>query len=137
MRVISSIIVLLLIVLAVFTAVNWSVLVMTTPLSFVVFSVEGPLGVILLCVSLGLVLLVVSYALLLRTSWLVESRRLNRQLQEQRELAQQAETSRFVELKEQIEREFKELRRTCEENSNGISAHLGYLEDKLKGDSGD
>lgn len=135
MRLLTSIITVLFVILIVFTAVNWSVLTAATPLSFVVFDIEGPLGVILLAIMLGLVLLVIAYALMLRTSWLMESRRLNKQLQEQSQLAQQAESSRFAALQKLIEQEFKTTRASMEEANNGLIAHLGYLDDKLKGNS--
>jgi len=156
-KIVIIIVAIVFVLLAIFTAANWHTLTTSTPLSFVAFSVEGPLGIILLVVSLILTLLVVAYALLLRTSWLIESRRLNRQLEEQRELAQQAETSRFIALQELIESEFKNLRthvtesgistiaraeqteqillKSIEEAANGISAHLGYIDDKLKNDT--
>ena len=154
MKIVIIIISLVLILLAVFTAANWMVLTTPTPLSFVAFSIEGPLGIILLGVALSLTLLVVAYALLLRTSWLVESRRLNRQLEQQRELAQQAETSRIVALQELIEHEFEEIQssikvsgeagiaridtgeknltKTIEDVANSIIANIGYLDDRIK-----
>ena len=135
MRALSFAISVVLVCLIVFTAVNWSVLTASTPLSFVVFDVQGPLGVILLAIMLGLVLLVVAYALMLRTSSLMESRRLNRQLQEQQQLAQQAENSRFTVLQKAIEQEFKSTRAAMDESTNSIIANLGYLDDKLKGNS--
>jgi len=157
MRVVLLVIAAVLLALTVFTAANWSVLITPTPLSFLVFELEGPLGMILLGIMLAVVVLVVGYALLLRTSWLVESRRLNRQLEEQRELAQQAESSRFSELQKMIENGFKEvhtsleasgaseiasikaaeqlLTKSIEDAANSITAHLGYLDDKLKGGS--
>jgi len=153
MRILVSIIVLVLILLAVFTAVNWSILTTPTPMSFVFFDIDGPLGGTLLAIMLALVLLVVAYAMLLRTTWLVESRRLNRQLQEQRELAQQAETSRFVTLQQTIEKHFAELNAAFANNEkttiahvdsvssavqdglneslNSLIAHIGYVDDKL------
>jgi len=157
MRVVLLVIAAVLLALTVFTAANWSVLTTPTPLSFLVFELEGRLGMILLGIMLAVVVLVVGYALLLRTSWLVESRRLNRQLEEQRELAQQAESSRFSELQKMIENGFKEvhtsleasgaseiasikaseqfLTKSIEDAANSITAHLGYLDDKLKGGS--
>jgi uncharacterized integral membrane protein len=158
MRLVLVIIVLAFVILAVFTVANWQVLTMATPLSFVLFSIEGPLGVILLGVSLALTLLVVAYALILRTSWLMESRRLNRQLEEQRELADRAESSRVFELQELVKAEFRGLRthlmeigdvgiaridtaeqslsKVIENASNSVMAHIGYLDDSLKGGSG-
>ena len=97
MRLVTSLITVLFVMLIVFTAVNWSVLTASTPLSFVVFSIEGPLGVILLAFMLGLVLLVA--------------------------------------LQKLIEQEFKTTRASMEEANNGLIAHLGYLDDKLKGSS--
>ena len=157
MKTVIFIIALVLLMLIVFTAANWNVLITPTPLSFVVFSVDGPLGVILLCAILGIIMLVVAYALILRTSWLMESKRLNRQLEEQRQLAQQAEASRIVALQDLIEHEFERmnvsiskvgetglarvesaeqsLAKVIEENMNSIMAHIGYLDDKLKGNS--
>ena len=155
MRIVLVIIALVFVLLLVFTAANWQVLTTVTPLSFVAFSVEGPLGVILLGVCLALTLLVVAYALLLRTNWLMESRRLNRQLEEQRELAEKAESSRITALQEMLRQEFetltnalnkvgdtntariesaeRSLAKILEDTGNSISASLGYLDDKLKG----
>jgi uncharacterized integral membrane protein len=143
------------VLLLVFTAANWQVLTTPTPLSFVAFSVQGPLGIILLGVLVVVTALVVIYALLLRTSWLMESRKLNRQLEEKRELAEKAEASRITALQELLTAEFESLRatvgetgtasiarveqaeqilaRTIEETSNSLTAHIGYLDDKLKG----
>ncbi|MFZ5981293.1 MAG: hypothetical protein ACOYVF_11740 [Candidatus Zixiibacteriota bacterium] len=155
MRVLLFIIAIVMLVLIIFTAANWSVLNADTTMSFVVFEFEGPLGVILLVIILALVLLLVAYALLLRTSWLVESRRLHRQLDEQRALAQEAENSRLTALQELVLKAFKELHVSLEASSkagiarienteqalvkniddaaNSIMAHIGYLDDKLKG----
>lgn len=157
MKVVIVIIAIVCLMLAVFTAANWKVLSTPTPLSFVAFSVQGPMGVILLGVMLGLVLLVMAYALILRTALLVESRRLNRQLEEQRELAEKAESSRIAALHELVERELKEaqaltgtssetvvtrledleqsIANKIEDAANSIMAHLGYIDDKLKGGS--
>lgn len=154
-RIVLVIIALVFVILLVFTAANWQVLTTATPLSFVVFSVHGPLGVILLGVCLALTLLVVAYALLLRTNWLVESRRKNRQLEEQRQLAEKAESSRITALQEMLKQEFETLTATLnnvgettttrieavenslgkmiEDTGNSITANLGYIDDKLKG----
>ena len=157
MKAVLIVIAIALFLLVVFTAANWSVLNTKTELSFVAFSLEGPMGVILLAIMLGLITLVVAYALLLRTARLVESRRLNRQLEEQRELAESAESSRIAALQELVEREFENVRTSksisgenvvarldgleqsvvqkIEDAANSIMANLGYLDDKLKGGS--
>ena len=157
MKPVLIIISVVLILVLIFSAANWDLLVSDTQLSFVAFSIEGPMGVILLGTIFGLGFLVVVYTFLLRTTALVESRRLNRLLEEQRELANKAETSRITALHNLVEAEFKNLRASTgassdivasrldgmeqavgqkvEDAANSILAHLGYLDDKLKGDS--
>jgi len=138
MKILSFVIVAILILVAIFAAANWGVLMQTTPLSFVAFEIQGPLGIILLGITLVLVVLVVGYSTILRTNWLVESRRLNREVQKQRELAEQAETSRVSELRSLIELELartesaeRSLSGTLNEAINSLNAHIGYFDDKL------
>ena len=149
MNILGAIILVALFLLVVFTLANWSVLTATTTLSFIVFDVEGPLGVILLGAMVVLVMLFVLYALALRTNMLMESRRHNQELQAQRKLAEAAEASRLSELRAQVEREFAELRsaigaldgqmdrreqalkQSLDEAANGLGAMVGELDDKI------
>jgi uncharacterized integral membrane protein len=149
MNLLGAIILVALFLLAVFTLANWSVLTSTTTLSFILFQVDGPLGVILLGVTLVLVGLFVLYALTLRTHMLMESRRHNQELQAQRKLAESAEASRLNELRTQIEHEFSQLRaaigeidgqmdrheqsmkQALDEAANGLAALGGEMDDKL------
>jgi len=156
MRIVLAIVFLVVVLLLVFVAANWQTLTAATPLSFVVVTVDGPLGVILLGVMVVLTALVFAYALLLRTKWLMESRRVNRQLEEQRRLAETAESSRFTALQELLMREFgivneslskigdagssriaeceNAIVKALEDSGNSIMAHLGYIDNKLKDD---
>lgn len=153
MKTLSFVIVLVIVLLTVFVAANWSVLIQNTPLSFVAFQVQGPLGIIMLGVALVVVALVVVYALILRTNWLLESHRLNREVEKQRELAEQSEASRITDLRGLIEQEFAGVRETIEASAsraaarsesagqtlsetvneaiNSLNAHIGYFDDKL------
>lgn len=149
MNVLGVIILVALFLLAVFTLANWSVLTTPTALSFVAFELEGPLGVILIGVTLVLVALFVLYALTLRTNMLMESRRHNQALEAQRKLADSAEASRLSELRAQIEREFTQLRgvmgevddridkveqsmkQSLDEAANGLAALVGEMDDKI------
>lgn len=149
MNFLGAVILAALFLLAVFTLANWSVLTAPTMLSFVAFHVEGPLGVIMLGVTLVLVALFVLYALTLRTNMLMESRRYNQELQALRKLAESAETSRFNELRTQIEHEFAQMRsvigaadlrmdgmeqsmkRSLDEAANGLAALVGEMDDKV------
>ena len=149
MNLLGAVILAALFLLAVFTLANWSVLTATTTLSFIVFDVEGPLGVILLGAMLVLVALFVLYALTLRTHMLMESRRYHQELQAQRKLAETAEASRLAELRTQVEREFAQLRsaigdldgqmdrheqsvkQSLDEAANGLAALVAEMDDKI------
>lgn len=149
MNVLGVVILVALFFLAVFTLANWPVLTAPTLLSFVAFHVEGPLGVILLGVTLVLVALFVLYALMLRTNMLMDSRRHNQELQAQRKLAESAEASRLSELRTQVALEFTQLReaiaqtdahmdrveqsmrQSMDEAANGLAALVGEMDDKV------
>jgi uncharacterized integral membrane protein len=149
MNFIGIVILLALFLLAVFTLANWAVLSASSTLSFIVFDVEGPLGVILLGAMLALVALFVVYVLSLRTSMLMESRRHNQELEAQRKLAETAEASRLNELRAQIEREFAQLhdaiggvdgrmdsheqamKQSLNEAANGLAALVAEMDDKI------
>jgi uncharacterized integral membrane protein len=135
--------------LAVFTLANWSVLSASSTLSFIAFDVDAPLGVILLGAMLVMLALFILYALALRTSMLMESRRHNQELQAQRTLAETAEASRLGELRAQMEREFAQLRaaigqmeglmdrheqsmkQALDEAANGLAALVAEMDDKI------
>lgn len=145
----SIVILVFLLLLTVFSLANWSVLNAPVTLSLIVYDIEGPLGVILLGAMLGLVVLFVLYALMLRTSMLMESRRCNQELDALRKLAETAEASRLVELRAQIEREFADvrvmsaeisgqmernvqtMRQSLDETANGLAALVAEMDDKI------
>jgi len=153
MKFVGAIILVSLILVGVFTLANWEVLTAPTTLSFLAFTVDAPLGVLLLGFMLVLLALLLGYVMMLRTTMLVEARRHAQELQSQRKLAESAEASRVSELRGRIDLEFdrlrkaveetssrlanrseameQSLRRTLEENTNSLSAHLGEVEDKL------
>jgi len=135
MNILGAIILAALFLLTVFTLANWSVLTEPTTLSFVAFNIEGPLGVILLGITLVLVALFALYALSLRTHMLMESRRHNQELQAQRKLAESAETSRFNALHMQIDARMdaaeQSLKLAINEAANSLAALVGEMDDKI------
>ena len=135
MNLLSAIILAALLLLALFTLANWSVLTASTTLSFVAFDVEGPLGVIMLGVTLALVALLVLYTMALRTTMLMESRRLNQELLAQRKLAESAESSRIDALRTLIDARMDEAEQSMKlaihEATNSLAALVGEMEDKL------
>jgi uncharacterized integral membrane protein len=149
MNFLGAVILAALFLLAAFTLANWSVLSASSTLSFIAFDVDAPLGVILLGAMLVMLALFILYALALRTSMLMESRRHNQELQAQRTLAETAEASRLGELRAQMEREFAQLRaaigqmeglmdrheqsmkQALDEAANGLAALVAEMDDKI------
>jgi uncharacterized integral membrane protein len=148
---------LLLIVLgaiAAFAAVNWGAFTTPTPLSLVFATVQAPLGLIMLGLAAILTVLFLVFLVYLQTSVILEARRYARELRAQRELAEQAETSRFTELRSYLENELPKLadqtanlrtdvqtrleqlghnlRSAIEQAGNTLAAYIGELEDRLE-----
>ena len=153
MQVLIWVILLALVVLAVFAAANWALLTASATLDFLFFTVEGPLGIILLGAMAVLVALLAAYAASVRMTSLVETRRHMKELDAQRVLADKAEASRFTELGVSIEAQMSglraaqeaacaklegrldalehSLRKTLDENAGSLAAHVGQVDDKL------
>jgi hypothetical protein len=147
-----------LVAVAVFTAINWNAFVTPTTLSVVLAKVEAPLGLVLLGLIAVLTLLFLVYVVYLQSSVLIESRRYARELQAQRELADQAEASRFSQLRAFLDSELRsvaqksdelktgvlgkldelerDLRSVVEQSGNTLAAYLGEIEDRLERTSG-
>jgi hypothetical protein len=110
MRARSAILLLAIVLVAGFAALNWSEFNRLSTLSFGVAMIEAPLGLILLGV-LGLTLLAFLIASgAQHTRHLLDSRTHTRELERQRDLADRAEASRFTELRTYLDAQLKELR---------------------------
>ena len=108
----ARLIILVLAILAVagFAALNWSEFLRTTPLSFGLVVAEAPFGLILLgMLAVALVaFLVVSGTQ--QTRYLVEAHQHAKALAAQRELADKAEASRFTDLRQHMDVQLRESR---------------------------
>ena len=156
MRIRSLLLVLVLTLIAAFTALNWSVFLADTPLSLGVSTVQAPLGLIMLGLLIFMVAYCLVYVLYLQSNVLMDARRNAKELQTNRELADKAEASRFTELRGFIEAGMKQsteqnkaaqqalvarldaletaLRNSVEQSGNSLSAYIGELEDRLTPD---
>lgn len=129
--------------IAAFSVANWQSIVAPTEISLVFTRIQAPLGLILV----GLVLLVtvffLAFVVYLQTSVLIEARRHARELQAQRQLADQAEASRFTDLRAFLDGELKALlaridgseqalKQSVEHAGNSLAAYIGELEDRLE-----
>lgn len=103
-------IVVALLLLAGFAAMNWSEFNRITPLSFGIFVTDAALGMVMLVVvGITLVAWLLSSAMN-ESRYMIETNRHAKALQAQRDLADKAETSRFHELRQQLETHLKDNR---------------------------
>lgn len=156
MRIRSLLLLLVLTLIAAFTALNWDVFLADTPLSLGVTTLQAPLGLIMLGWLIFVVAYCLVYVLYLQSNVLMDTRRTAKELQTHRDLADKAEASRFTELRVFLEAMMKQsaeqdkaaqqalvarldalensLRTSVEQSGNTMSAYIGELEDRLTPD---
>lgn len=118
--------------LVAFVLVNWSVLNAPTTLSLAFQEVQAPLGIVMLGFIVLVTMLFLGYIVYLQMSGLLETRRHGKELQTQRALADQAEASRFTELRGWLEAEFARQATREDERDAALRARLDALEQQLK-----
>lgn len=139
--------------IAAFAALNWNAFLAPSMLSLGVTEVQAPLGLILLSLIVLLTTLFLGFIVYLQTSVLLEARRHAKELQANRELADQAEASRFTDLRAYLEAELlkvaerdsqassamlaridnveSDLRSMIEQTGNALAAYIGEMDDRL------
>ena len=154
MKVRTLFLLIVLVAISAFAALNWSAFMVPTTLSLGVGVVQAPLGLVMLGLLAFLTALFLVFVVYVQASVLVDARRHARELQANRELANQAEASRFTELRGYLEVELKklagldaesraavqarldrldhDLRSAVEESGNTLAAYFGELEDRLQ-----
>jgi uncharacterized integral membrane protein len=128
----TILVLLALLALALFTAVNWNAFTAPTSLSLIFAAVEAPLGLVLLGVVVLLAALFLVYVAYLQSSVLFENRRHARELHAQRELAEQAESSRYHELRGLLETQLQSLTHHIEATKAELAARLERLERDMR-----
>jgi len=118
--------------LAAFVLVNWNVLNAPTTLSLAFAEVQAPLGVVMLGFIVAVTVLFLGYIVYLQMSGLLEMRRHGKELQAQRQLADQAEASRFTELRGFLEAEFARQAARRSEGEAALRSRLDALEQQLR-----
>lgn len=154
MKLHSLLLLLVLAAIAAFSALNWGVFLSPTELSLGYTTVNMPLGLIMLGLLVVVATLFLAFVVYLQGSVLFEARRHSRELQASRALADQAEASRFTELRTFLKAELTkqaiqngdskdallaridklehELRTSMEQSGNTLAAYIGELEDRLE-----
>jgi uncharacterized integral membrane protein len=128
----TVIIVLVLGLLAIFAIFNWSAFLSPTTLTVGFATVEAPLGLILLGIVGLVTVLFLIYVVFLQSTTLLESRRQARELQNQRELADRAEDSRFEQLRSTMEARLTDLENEATESKAAVLARLDSVEHNLR-----
>jgi len=143
MSVRSLLVVIVLGLLAIFTVVNWGTFITPTHLSLVVTSVEAPLGLVMLGFTAVLAAVLLAYALKVQINALSDARRQSEELRRQRELADQAEASRFTELRQYLEQELASVKQAQQDSeqrfrdelatsTNTLAACIGEVDERLE-----
>ena len=118
--------------LVLFTVANWQAFNAPTTLSLIFANVEAPLGLVLLGMFIVLAALFLIYVVYLQSSVLFESRRHARELQAQRELAEDAESSRIHELRGFLEGQLETLGQQAEQATAELSGRLDQVATDLR-----
>jgi uncharacterized integral membrane protein len=127
---------LIVVVLGTFTILNWAAFTTPTSLSVVFGTVQAPLGLVMLVVTGLLAAIFLLYVAYLQGTVILEARRSSRELQSQRQRADEAEASRFTELRGVLEVRLDkldaDLRAVVEQTGRSLSAYIGEVEDRLE-----
>lgn len=145
----------LIVLMAVFAWRNWAVFSEEKALSLIFTQVTAPFGIVMLLIMAVLVAVYFMYTVGLEMAALLEVKRYARELLAARKLADEAEASRFSELKKWLEGELstlkaqssadleaiaaridraeQELREDIEKAGNTLAAYIGELEDQITG----
>lgn len=142
-----------LLVLALFTLLNWAAFTAPTTLSLGFAEVQAPLGLVMLVVTGLVASLFLAYILLQQAGVILETRRYAKELAAHRDLADKAEASRFTELRTALEAGLGRLEaqgtaetrrleerlaqleglvlQRLDESTGSLSACIGEVDDKL------
>lgn len=135
MRIRTLILLIALCLIALFAALNWTVFTTPTTLSLGVTDIQAPLGLVMLVFIAVLTALFLVFVITLQTSVLLETRRQAKELQASKALAEQAEASRYTELRAYLATELtrveRDLHAAIEASGNTLAAYIGELEDRL------
>lgn len=149
----SVFLLLLFVLCSVFLIVNWEGVMAEVNVNLLWTEIQAPLGLILLMGPGLLILICLIYGFVQQAGLSMELRRVNKQLQQARDLAQKAELSRFTELKSEMQKQITELQNqsasrhsslmaavngvqaavdeSAQGTVNSLSASVGEVEDRL------
>lgn len=150
----TLLIIVLILLVAGFCALNLEEILRPTTLNLGVTELQAPLGLVLLGMIAVMVVLFLALQLYQQATHMLEIKRLTKEANEQRLLADKAEASRFTDLRQYLATEMQtiagrerdiadrlhdrlnslqlQVERVVEQSGNGLSAAIGELEDRLE-----
>ena len=154
MRIRTVFLIILIVLVAAFVALNIDEFTRSSVLSLGFTTVQVSLGLVMLLVLVLVTVVFLGSTLLMQSANLLETRKYARELNTQRDLADKAEASRFTELRHYldaqataerereavasaaIDQRFAAQQRVLltrlDQSDNTVAAHLGQLEDRLE-----
>ena len=154
MRARTIFLVLSIVVVAAFVALNVEEFTRASVLSLGFTGVQVPLGLVMLALLVAAAVIFLGVMIYMQSSNLLETRNYARELSTQRELADKAEASRFTELRHYLEAQTAAQQRReqaaeqvlserfsaqnrvlmarLEQSDNTLAAHMGQLEDRIE-----
>jgi biopolymer transport protein ExbB/TolQ len=158
MRIRSILLIVGIVLMAAFVALNLEEFNRPSQLSLGFTSVQAPLAMLMLVALVAMLVVFLLFSAYAKSAYLIENRRTARELKAQRELADKAETSRFTELQQYLaaeshamaERDAQvsqrlddrlallqaDLESRIEQSGNTLAAYIGELEDRMDRDAG-
>lgn len=158
MRIRTLLLIIGIVLVAAFAALNVDEFTRTSVLSLGFTTVQVPLGLVMLALLVATMLVFLATTIYIQSAHLIETRQYARELSTQRVLADQAEASRFTELRHYIETQVAAgqqreaaiatvhnerlaqaqaaLLSRLDVSDNTTAAYLGQLEDRLERGSG-
>ena len=132
MKTLSFILIVLFFLIGGFSALNWDTLNIPTELSIGFATINMPLGIVLLGCIIVITALFLLFIMSMQASTLLLTRRHNTAMQEQQKLADEAELSRFTDLRQFLELEFTQHVTQNVELNNQVINKIEALETQLK-----
>jgi uncharacterized integral membrane protein len=132
MKVRAIVLSILLGLLLVFTLANWSAITAPTQVSLLVARIDAPLGLILLIFLVVTTLVFLFLMVYQQAGAIMETRRAAKELAAQRALADEAEASRFTELRKHLDVRLDRLQEEMHSPEDALSARIDRLEAALR-----
>lgn len=158
MRIRTLVLIVAIVLMAGFAALNLDEFSRPAMLSLGVTTVQAPLGMVMLVLLVAVLLVFLATTLYIQSTHLLEMRQSTRALASQRELADRAEASRFTELRHYLEVQAQNAQQReaaqatvlaerlaqtqdalvsrIDQSGNTLAAYIGELEDRLESRDG-